>query len=168
MPRTSPPVCLVSDEHDLTPRMQKMLEQLGQKPPKIKPILELNPGHPLLPKDWAKVTEGSRDGKPFRRVSLTSRGPVSHGCTRLDDGHLAELREMLPSTSAAMEGIVTYRNVSHCYDVFDPTTVGDSIEAAARSRKSAIAGAGASLRVMAPCGCPRRSAARDGPHGRSA
>lgn len=47
---TSSPVCLVSDEHDLTPRMQKMLEQLGQKPPKIKPILELNPSHPLLPK----------------------------------------------------------------------------------------------------------------------
>jgi hypothetical protein len=78
------------------------------------------PGHPLLPKEWSKVTEGSRDGKAFRRVSLTSRGPVSHGCTRLNDGHLAELREMLPSTSKDMEGIVTYRNVSHCYDVFDP------------------------------------------------
>ena len=37
---TSSPVCLVSDEHDLTPRMQKMLEQMGQAPPKIKPILE--------------------------------------------------------------------------------------------------------------------------------
>jgi molecular chaperone HtpG len=47
---TSSPVCLVADEHDLTPRMQKMLEQLGQKPPKVKPILELNPSHPLIPK----------------------------------------------------------------------------------------------------------------------
>ena len=47
---TSSPVCLVSDEHDLTPRMQKMMEQLGQKPPRIKPILELNPTHPLLSK----------------------------------------------------------------------------------------------------------------------
>lgn len=82
-------------------------------------------GHPILPKEWGKITEGSRDGKPFRRVSLTSRGPVSHGCTRLDDGHLAELREMLPSTSEGMEGIVTYRNVSHCYDVFDPKGDGD-------------------------------------------
>jgi hypothetical protein len=82
-------------------------------------------GHPLLPKEWAKRTEGSRDGKPFRRVALTSRGPVSHGCTRLNDGHLSELREMLPSTSKDMEGIVTYRNVSHCYDVFDPKGDGD-------------------------------------------
>ncbi|MBW1687794.1 MAG: hypothetical protein JRS35_22385 [Deltaproteobacteria bacterium] len=31
----------------------------------------------------------------------------------------AELRELLPSTSEMMEGIVNYRNISHCYDVFD-------------------------------------------------
>ncbi|HZJ65985.1 MAG TPA: molecular chaperone HtpG [Kofleriaceae bacterium] len=58
---TSSPVCLVSDEHDLTPRMQKMLEQLGQAPPKIKPILELNPGHPLIPKLQAIFTESKAD-----------------------------------------------------------------------------------------------------------
>jgi len=82
-------------------------------------------GHPILPKEWTKVTAGSRDGKAFRRVSLTSRGPVSHGCTRLNDGHLAELREMLPSRSPDLEGIVTYRNVSQCWDVFDPKGDGD-------------------------------------------
>jgi len=76
-------------------------------------------GHALLPKEWSSYTEGSRNGKPYNRVALTSRGPVSHGCTRLNSGHLAELREMLPSTSKQMEGIVNYRNVSHCYDVFD-------------------------------------------------
>jgi molecular chaperone HtpG len=58
---TSSPVCLVSDEHDLTPRMQKMLEQLGQKPPRIKPILELNPGHPLLPKLHALFAANKAD-----------------------------------------------------------------------------------------------------------
>lgn len=82
-------------------------------------------GHPLLPTAWRTHTEGSRNGKPFNRVALTSRGPVSHGCTRLNDGHLAELREMLPSTSKEMEGIRTYRNVSQCYDVFDPKGDGD-------------------------------------------
>ncbi len=76
-------------------------------------------GHPLLPKEWKNHSEGSRNGKPYNRVALTSRGPVSHGCTRLNSGHLAELRELLPSTSKQMEGIVNYRNVSHCYDVFD-------------------------------------------------
>jgi molecular chaperone HtpG len=58
---TSSPVCLVSDEHDLTPRMQKMLEQLGQAPPKIKPILELNPNHPLIPKLQAIFAESKAD-----------------------------------------------------------------------------------------------------------
>lgn len=77
------------------------------------------PGHPLLPKEWKSYTGGSRSGKPYNRVALTSRGPVSHGCTRLGSGHLAELREMLPSTSEDMKGIVNYRNVSQCYDVFD-------------------------------------------------
>ena len=82
-------------------------------------------GHPLLPKEWRTVKEGSRNGKPFNRVAITSRGPVSHGCTRLDSGHLTELREMLPSTSEGMQGIVTYRNLSHCYDVFDLKGDGD-------------------------------------------
>jgi hypothetical protein len=76
-------------------------------------------GHKLLPTSWSSYTEGSRNGKPFNRNALTSRGPVSHGCTRLGSGHLAELRELLPSSSERMEGIVNYRNVSHCYDVFD-------------------------------------------------
>jgi molecular chaperone HtpG len=58
---TSSPVCLVSDEHDLTPRMQKMLEQLGHKPPKIKPILELNPEHPLIPKLQTIFAESKAD-----------------------------------------------------------------------------------------------------------
>lgn len=58
---TSSPVCLVSDDHDLTPRMQKMLEQMGQGPPKIKPILELNPRHPLIPKLQAIFAESKAD-----------------------------------------------------------------------------------------------------------
>jgi hypothetical protein len=82
-------------------------------------------GHPLLPAEWKKITTGSRNGKPFNRVALTSRGPVSHGCTRLNSGHLTELREMLPSTSEGMRGIVHYRNLSQCYDVFDPKGDGD-------------------------------------------
>lgn len=76
-------------------------------------------GHPLLPLEWKNVTDGSRDGKPFLRVSITSRGPVSHGCTRLNSGHLAEFREMLPSTSEDMENIRVYRSLSQHYDVFD-------------------------------------------------
>jgi molecular chaperone HtpG len=47
---TESPACLVGDEHDMTPRMQRMLEQLGQPAPKVTRILELNPNHPLIQK----------------------------------------------------------------------------------------------------------------------
>ena len=76
-------------------------------------------GHPLIPKEWKENTEGSRNGKPFLRSSITSRGPVSHGCTRMSPGHLSEFREMLPSTSDGMKGIRVFLNLSQCYDVFD-------------------------------------------------
>jgi molecular chaperone HtpG len=58
---TSSPVCLVGDEHDPTPRMQRLLEQLGQKAPKVKRILELNPGHALVPRLKAIFAENPSD-----------------------------------------------------------------------------------------------------------
>ena len=58
---TSSPVCLVADQHDMTPRMQKMMEQLGQAAPKAKPILELNPSHPLIPKLQALFADNKAD-----------------------------------------------------------------------------------------------------------
>jgi molecular chaperone HtpG len=58
---TSSPACLVADEHDLTPRMQKLLEQLGQAPPPVKPVLELNPNHPLMAKLKAAFAADSTD-----------------------------------------------------------------------------------------------------------
>jgi molecular chaperone HtpG len=60
---TSSAACLVADEHDLSPRMQRMLEQLGQPAPKTKPILELNPGHALIPKLQALFAEDSTDAR---------------------------------------------------------------------------------------------------------
>ncbi len=47
---TTSPVVLVADENDLSPRVAKMLEQMGQAPPKQKRILEVNPNHPLIAK----------------------------------------------------------------------------------------------------------------------
>lgn len=40
--------CLVADEGDLDPQMQKILKSLGQEVPEAKRTLELNPEHPLL------------------------------------------------------------------------------------------------------------------------
>ena len=40
--------CLVSDEGDLDPRMEKLLKSMGQEVPVGKRILEINPDHPLF------------------------------------------------------------------------------------------------------------------------
>jgi molecular chaperone HtpG len=58
---TASAACLVGDERDLSPRLQKMLEQLGQKPEKVKRILELNPSHALVAKLQAIFTENKAD-----------------------------------------------------------------------------------------------------------
>jgi molecular chaperone HtpG len=55
------PACLVGDEHDVSPRIQRMLEQLGQAPPKVKRILELNPRHELIPKLLAIFKQDAGD-----------------------------------------------------------------------------------------------------------
>ncbi|HEY0251025.1 MAG TPA: molecular chaperone HtpG, partial [Kofleriaceae bacterium] len=58
---TSSPSCLVTDENDITPRMQRILEQMGQAAPQVKPVLELNPKHPLMPKLRAVFGSDSTD-----------------------------------------------------------------------------------------------------------
>ncbi|OGO91938.1 MAG: molecular chaperone HtpG [Coxiella sp. RIFCSPHIGHO2_12_FULL_42_15] len=42
------PACVVFDEHDLSGHMQRLLAQTGQQYSATKPILELNPKHPLI------------------------------------------------------------------------------------------------------------------------
>lgn len=42
------PVCLVTDEHDMSPHLARMLKAMGQHVPEIKPILEINPAHPMV------------------------------------------------------------------------------------------------------------------------
>jgi hypothetical protein len=74
---------------------------------------------PFLPKEWTKVP-GERDpDKDYQNLWIGSRGPASHGCTRLPSGHMSELRDALPSTSEGLEGIPNVRNKPQCYDVFD-------------------------------------------------
>ena len=47
---TSSAACLVLEEGEMSPRVADMLRQAGQDVPDVKPILELNAKHPLLPK----------------------------------------------------------------------------------------------------------------------
>jgi molecular chaperone HtpG len=61
---TESPACLVADEHDLSGNLARMLKAVGQEAPTTKPILEINPKHPVVERltheerhfdDWASV-----------------------------------------------------------------------------------------------------------------
>ncbi|MFC3853012.1 molecular chaperone HtpG [Salinispirillum marinum] len=45
---TDSPACLVVGEYDMGAQMRKIMEAAGQKVPDAKPILEINPEHPLV------------------------------------------------------------------------------------------------------------------------
>src|SRR5262249_51897362 len=77
---TRSPACLVADEHDLSPRMQHMLEQLGHAAPRAKPILELNPEHAVTAKLEAIFRHDSADPR------LAACAQVLLGQAHLADG----------------------------------------------------------------------------------
>ncbi|MCW5590639.1 MAG: molecular chaperone HtpG, partial [Burkholderiales bacterium] len=61
---TESPACLVADEHDPSGNLARLLKAAGQGAPASKPILEINPGHPVIERlkreeakfdDWASV-----------------------------------------------------------------------------------------------------------------
>jgi molecular chaperone HtpG len=58
------PACLVADEHELSSNLVRMLKAAGQNAPESKPILEINPDHPLVQRlkyeeakfdDWSNI-----------------------------------------------------------------------------------------------------------------
>ncbi|WP_399680665.1 molecular chaperone HtpG [Xenophilus sp.] len=42
------PACLVVQDHGMSMQLARMLKQAGQKAPEVKPVLEVNAGHPLV------------------------------------------------------------------------------------------------------------------------
>jgi molecular chaperone HtpG len=45
---TDSPACLVSDENEMSANLARILRAAGQKVPETKPILEINPEHPIV------------------------------------------------------------------------------------------------------------------------
>jgi molecular chaperone HtpG len=61
---TDSPACLVADENELSGNLMRMLKAAGQNAPESKPILEINPDHPLVQRlkyedgkftDWSHI-----------------------------------------------------------------------------------------------------------------
>jgi len=62
--------CLVADEGDLDPSMERLLKSMGQDVPQIKRILEINPTHPLFAamNKAFEIDEKSEDLKEYIRI----------------------------------------------------------------------------------------------------
>jgi molecular chaperone HtpG len=81
--------CLVSDEHEMSGHLQRLLKAAGQKAPEARPVLELNPMHPLIERlkgtdvdlsEWAELlfdqallAEGGQLNEPAAFVRRVNR-----------------------------------------------------------------------------------------------
>ncbi len=61
---TESPACLVADNHDMSGNLERLLKSAGQKVTHSKPILEINPYHPMIQRlkseevhfaDWSHI-----------------------------------------------------------------------------------------------------------------
>ena len=81
------PSCLVADENELGGNMERIMKSLGQEVPETKPILEINPSHPLVMKlktkedddivkvlfDQAVLSEGGQIKEPAEFVKRMNK-----------------------------------------------------------------------------------------------
>jgi molecular chaperone HtpG len=94
---TSSPACLVSDDADLGGNLQRILKAAGQSVPTSKPILELNPEHPMVVRmksesarfdDWA--------------VLLFDQAQLAEGATLEDPaGFVKRMNELMLALAGA-------------------------------------------------------------------
>ena len=93
---TNSPACLVTEDHEMSANLERILKQVGQDAPDIKPIMELNPQHPLV-----KRLEGESDTRfddlamlLFNQALLAEGGQLEDPAT-----FVAKLNEMLMEMS---------------------------------------------------------------------
>jgi molecular chaperone HtpG len=77
---TTSAACLVSDADDVTPALEKMYRAMGQEGPRVKRILELNPGHPLVAGLRAAHERSSED------AALRDTAELLYGTALLAEG----------------------------------------------------------------------------------
>ncbi|CAN7446589.1 molecular chaperone HtpG [Pseudoduganella sp. LjRoot289] len=93
---TDSPACLVADEHELSGNLLRMLKAAGQSAPESKPILEINPNHPLV----TRLKYENADGGQFAAWShiLFDQALLAEGGSLADPASFVKrLNEMLLS-----------------------------------------------------------------------
>src|SRR2546428_659685 len=71
---TASPSCLVADEHDMGGNLARILKAVGQKGPQPKPILEINPAHPMVQRLNAEKTRFADWGNLLFDQALLAEG----------------------------------------------------------------------------------------------
>ncbi|KRG74082.1 heat shock protein 90 [Stenotrophomonas chelatiphaga] len=95
---TDSPAVLAIGEQDLGLQMRQILEASGQKVPDSKPVLEINPGHPLIAK-----LDAEADGERFDDLGrvLFDQAALAAGDSLKDPGaYVARLNKLLLELSA--------------------------------------------------------------------
>ncbi len=79
---TTSPACVVLGEQEMALHMQQLMKQMGQEMPSTKPVLEINPGHPIL-----RLLDKEPDDEKFGNWSelLLDQAMLADG-GQLDDG----------------------------------------------------------------------------------
>ncbi|GAB3743448.1 molecular chaperone HtpG [Lysobacter olei] len=78
---TDSPACVVLEEYDVSLHLQRLLRAAGQPVPESKPVLEINPGHPLLKRLDGEQDSGRREDLA---LLLLEQAQVAEG-TALED-----------------------------------------------------------------------------------
>ena len=92
---TNSPTCLVADEQDIGANLERILQAMGQDAPSYKPILEINPDHPL-------IKQLSPDHQDLKRWSLVlfDQATLSEGATLQEPAAYVErINELLTRTT---------------------------------------------------------------------
>ena len=96
---TDSPACLVADEHELSANLVRMLKAAGQNAPESKPILEINPNHPLVTRLKYEDAAGQRFGD-WAHI-LFDQAMLAEGGSLTDPAAFVKrLNEMLLATAA--------------------------------------------------------------------
>jgi molecular chaperone HtpG len=95
---TDSPACLVADEHELSANLVRMLKAAGQNAPESKPILEINPNHPLVTR--LKYEDASSPRFADWSHILFDQAMLAEGGSLADPASFVKrLNEMLLATS---------------------------------------------------------------------
>ena len=90
---TDSPACLVVGDYDMGAQMRRIMEAAGQPVPDSKPILEINPGHPLL-----QMLDAEADEDRFADLAtiVFDQASLAEG-GQLDDpaGYVSRLNKLL-------------------------------------------------------------------------